>query len=154
MLSAQLSRFDTYKGPRSGQEHVQPEVPMAVLDNLFDATEGTENVKLHFNVRWQKEKDRVVHSMASSLQTYKPTIALTQTQMNRKLQGQTDHHAGQKQLQQLLTQQFGLQNVSSYDVPKPCQAVLSEAPFLRQEKIKKDQHYAARSKSLADKCLM
>ena len=94
LSNAGLSRFDTVKGIRLGQNYVQPEQVMAVHDNLFDATEGKENVKMHFNVRWQKEKDHIVNSMASHLQSFKPAIALTQTQINRKLQEKTDYHAG------------------------------------------------------------
>ena len=67
---------------------------MDIHENLFDATEERANIPDHFNVRWQKEKDHLVTSMAHNLQTYKPTISLTKTQINRKLQEQTEYHAG------------------------------------------------------------
>ena len=94
LISAQLSRFETAKGIRLSKTQIPPAQILAVHDNLLDATEDKVNVTIHFNVRWQKEKDHLVKSMASNLQSYKPTIALTRTQMNRRLQEQTDYHAG------------------------------------------------------------
>ena len=78
-FSTQQSRFATAKSTtRFGKT--------AVHDNLFDATDERANLKHHFTARWQSEKDNLVANMAKNLEKYKPSIFLTDMQIDRKLQ--------------------------------------------------------------------
>ena len=112
-FSTQQSRFGTAKSTtRFGKA--------AVHENLFEATEERAILKQHFHARWQSEKDNLVVSMANNLEKYKPSIQLTDMQVARKLQQQTDYNAGQKNLQELLTNQFGIKVEQKAVMPGPC----------------------------------
>ena len=90
--------------------------------------------------------------MANNLEKYKPSIQLTDMQVARKLQQQTDYHAGQKNLQELLTNQFGIKVEKKAFMPGPCQEVLNEAPYLRDKKQKMDQADYKRRETMKDRC--
>ena len=64
MISAQLSRYETMQGLRFSKGRLEKTQPMEVHDNILDATDNRSNIPVHFNVRWQKEKDHLVNSMA------------------------------------------------------------------------------------------
>ena len=64
LINARLSRYETMGGLRLGTSHHQTAQPMEVHDNIVDATDTRANIPIHFNVRWQKEKDHLVKSMA------------------------------------------------------------------------------------------
>lgn len=124
---------------RSTMMFFKPQSPRVFTDLVEAEQNGRGHIQRVFGQsKWQKDKDHLLKSMAYHLQKHKPSVRLTQDQTTRKSELCSQERFGRHLLQQRLTKQYGMKNMSRVEIPPESKLFLSEVPTLMAAKEKAD----------------